>query len=188
MGRIDPVMTFDTNTIIILVAILAALIALFLIMRSRSSRTIERKDERKGEPYVASRERPYMKAREADPAGGDGPQGNSIADGMATATADVAGDVLSARAREELPGAVAHPDDLTRLKGVGPKFAARLNELGLHRYEQIASLNENEVASLDDRLGPFRGRLARDRVQEQADYLARGDTEGFEARFGKLGG
>jgi len=40
---------------------------------------------------------------------------------------------------------------------------------------------------LDDRLGPFKGRLERDRVVEQASYLARGDRDGFEARFGKLG-
>jgi hypothetical protein len=37
-------------------------------------------------------------------------------------------------------------------------------------------------------MGPFQGRLARDRVAEQADYLARGDIEGFEEKFGKLGG
>jgi predicted flap endonuclease-1-like 5' DNA nuclease len=36
-------------------------------------------------------------------------------------------------------------------------------------------------------MGPFQGRLARDRVIEQADYLARGDVEGFEEKFGKLG-
>ena len=60
-------------------------------------------------------------------------------------------------------------DDLTRLKGVGPKFAARLNELGITRYDQLAGLNANEVAHLDERMGPFQGRLARDRVIEQAD-------------------
>jgi predicted flap endonuclease-1-like 5' DNA nuclease len=43
-----------------------------------------------------------------------------------------------------------------------------------------------EIDLLDRQLGPFRGRLQRDRVVEQADYLARGDKEGFEARFGSL--
>jgi predicted flap endonuclease-1-like 5' DNA nuclease len=37
-------------------------------------------------------------------------------------------------------------------------------------------------------MGPFAGRLARDRIAEQADYLARGDIDGFEDKFGKLGG
>ena len=171
-------MTFDTSTILIVVAILAALITAFLLIRSRGG---PEKVERRGEPYVASRERPYMRDRQQD-----GPQGNSLADEIATATTDVAGDVLSARATEQLPGADAHPDDLTRLKGVGPKFAAQLNQLGIHRYEQLAGMNDNEIELLDERLGAFRGRLARDRVREQADYLARGDTDGFEQRFGKL--
>jgi predicted flap endonuclease-1-like 5' DNA nuclease len=43
------------------------------------------------------------------------------------------------------------------------------------------------VAILDDKLGAFKGRLARDRVVEQANYLARDDRDGFEAKFGKLG-
>ena len=73
------------------------------------------------------------------------------------------------------------------LKGVGPKLVARLNEHGIIRFEQIARLTANEVEMLDDRLGPFKGRLARDRVVEQASYLARGDIEGFEDRFGNLG-
>ena len=36
-------------------------------------------------------------------------------------------------------------------------------------------------------MGAFEGRIARDRLVEQAGYLARGDTDGFEAKFGKLG-
>ncbi len=175
-------MTFDSTNILILVAILAVLVVGFLLVRG-TRKGPDRVERKSGEPYVASQDRPYMRVRDED-----GPQGNSLADEIATATADVAGDVLSARAREELPGALPNPDDLTRLKGVGPKFAARLNELGLYRYDQLAGLNANELASLDDRLGPFRGRLARDRVQDQAHYLARGDIEGFEGKFGKLGG
>ena len=160
-------MTFDFNTILVVIAVLAVLILAFLVMRPRRGAD---RIERRGEPYVASQERPYMKAPT-----GDGPQGNSLADEIATATTDVAGDVLSTNAREQLPGALANPDDLTRLKG-----------LGIGRYEQLAGFNENEIAALDEKLGPFRGRLVRDRVSEQADYLARGDVDGFEERFGKL--
>jgi predicted flap endonuclease-1-like 5' DNA nuclease len=39
---------------------------------------------------------------------------------------------------------------------------------------------------IDESLGAFRGRLERDRVLEQADFLARGDIAGYEAKFGKL--
>ena len=65
-------------------------------------------------------------------------------------------------------------------------LAAILNERGIIRYEQIAKLSPGQVEALDESLGAFRGRLARDRIVDQADYLARGDREGFEARFGKL--
>jgi predicted flap endonuclease-1-like 5' DNA nuclease len=118
------------------------------------------------------------------PAAADGPQGNSLADEVATATTDVAGELLGV---EPIPHAPGTADDLSRLKGVGPKFVACLNSLGVTRYEQLAGLNANEAAHLDERLGAFRGRLARDRVVEQACYLARGDIDGFEAKFGKLG-
>ncbi len=78
------------------------------------------------------------------------------------------------------------PDDLLQLKGVGPKLADALHQHGLTRFDQIASLSEAQVAAIDETLGAFRGRLTRDRVVEQADYLARGDRDGFEAQFGKL--
>lgn len=114
-------------------------------------------------------------------------EGHGLADQGAAATADIAGQVLGVQAHAELPGASGPPDNLQMLKGVGPKLVARLNENGIIRFEQIARLSANEVEMLEDRLGPFKGRITRDRVVEQAAYLARGDTEGFEARFGNLG-
>lgn len=175
-------MNFDSTAISIIVAVLAVLILAFLVMRPRKAPRVERKP---AEPYVASKDRPYMRSRS------DGSEGNGVTDEVAAATTDVAGEVLGVSAHRELAGggAAGGPaDDLSRLKGVGPKFVARLNELGITRYEQLAGFNEAELALLDERLGPFRGRLARDRVAEQASYLARGDIDGFEERFGKLGG
>lgn len=77
-------------------------------------------------------------------------------------------------------------DDLEQLKGVGPKLAALLAAHGLTRFDQIAKLTDSELERLDADLGVFRGRLQRDRVVEQASYLARGDLDGFEQRFGRL--
>ena len=108
--------------------------------------------------------------------------------GGAAAMADVAGEVLGVDAHPEPSSAGAPPDDLQTLKGVGPKLAQKLNENGITRFEQLAGLSSTEVAMLDQKLGPFKGRLERDRVVEQASYLARGDRDGFEARFGSLGG
>lgn len=77
-------------------------------------------------------------------------------------------------------------DDLTRLKGLGPKVAARLNELGVTSLTQLAALSPTEAEALDAQLGTFKGRMARDRWIEQASYLSKGDTVGFEASFGRL--
>ena len=167
----------SSTAILIVVAILAVLILAFLALRGRGGAPrVDRRPD--GESaYVASKERPYMKPPPAAKGGG-------VADEVAHATTDVASEVLGVQARP----ASGPADDLSRLKGVGPKFVARLNELGITRYDQLAGLNANEAAHLDERMGPFEGRLFRDRVIEQADYLARRDIDGFEERFGKLGG
>ncbi|WP_375402716.1 hypothetical protein [uncultured Sphingomonas sp.] len=84
--------------------------------------------------------------------------------------------------------AVPSPTDgaVTQLKGLGPKVATRLAELGLSSVGQIAALDADEAAAVDAQLGPFSGRLHRDRWVEQARFLAAGDTKGFEAVFGRL--
>jgi predicted flap endonuclease-1-like 5' DNA nuclease len=191
-------MTFDTTTIILIVLIVAGLAIMLLGLRAQRkgpART-ERKLGEDGSPYVASQERPYMApppapafapepapAPKPDPT--PPPAGKGVADEVATAATDVAGEVLGV---DVARGAGDGADDLSRIKGVGPKFVARLNELGILRFDQLAGMSETEVAHLDERMGPFQGRLARDRVIEQADLLARGDIETFEETFGKLGG
>lgn len=123
--------------------------------------------------------RPHMQAP-ARPA-----EGRGIAGEAAAATSDVTGEMLGAAVHRALAGEEAR-DDFTRMKGVGPKLAEALHRLGFDRFDQLAALSDNEVARLDGQLGAFRGRLVRDRIREQADYLARGDSDGFEERFGKL--
>jgi len=87
-----------------------------------------------------------------------------------------------------IPSASGPPDNLQTMKGVGPKLAAQLNGAGVTRFDQLAALSPGEAAALDRQMGPFSGRIAKDRLVEQAAYLARGDTDGFEAAFGRLGG
>ena len=122
--------------------------------------------------------RPHM--RQAAPR-----EGRGIAGEAAAATSDVTGGIISAPVHEALEGDVSR-DDLCMLKGVGPKFATALHGLGFDRFEQIAGLTPTELERLDAQLGAFSGRITRDRIVEQADYLARNDVDGFEQRFGKL--
>jgi predicted flap endonuclease-1-like 5' DNA nuclease len=72
------------------------------------------------------------------------------------------------------------------VKGVGPKFATALHALGFVRFDQLAHLTATEIERLDAQLGAFSGRITRDRVVEQAAYLARNDVDGYEQTFGKL--
>jgi predicted flap endonuclease-1-like 5' DNA nuclease len=83
--------------------------------------------------------------------------------------------------------APAGADDLTRIKGIGPKLVARLGELGVTTYAQIAGWSEADVARIDAELGRFAGRITRDQWIEQAKLLAAGDEAGFAARFGRSG-
>lgn len=77
-------------------------------------------------------------------------------------------------------------DNLRQLKGVGPKLAALLTELGITRFDQIAAWTDADIARIDPQLGNFKGRIVRDSWIEQARYLAANDVAGFEAKFGKL--
>jgi len=77
-------------------------------------------------------------------------------------------------------------DDLSRIKGLGPKLKARLAELGITSFAQIAAWSEADIAGIDAQLGSFAGRATRDRWVEQAGFLASGDVAGYEAQFGKL--
>lgn len=77
--------------------------------------------------------------------------------------------------------------DLTRLKGLGPKVAARLAELNVTRITDLATLDDAQAAALDAQLGNFKGRMDRDKWIEQARLLNADDIAGYEAQFGKLG-
>ena len=158
------------NWLLILVAVAIVAIVLFLLLRPRQ------RVELSNDPAPL---RPHMQARQQH-------EGRGIAAEAAAAVSDVSGQFIDAPVHEHLPGASGPPDDLTRLKGVGPKFAAMLNQVGITRFDQLASLSEGDLDRLDQHLGPFKGRLERDQVPLQSEYLARGDEDGFEQRFGKL--
>jgi predicted flap endonuclease-1-like 5' DNA nuclease len=153
-----------------LIVVLVALVLAFLLLRPKQRVTLT-----DGAPV-----RPHM-AQQKGPA-----EGRGLAGENAAAASDLTGEILSAPVHETLDGKGTSGDDLSRLKGVGPKFADALRGAGFVTFEQIARLTPTEIERLDARLGTFAGRITRDRVVEQADFLARDDTDGFEKRFGKL--
>ena len=114
------------------------------------------------------------------------PEGRGLAGEAALAASNVTGELLGAPVGRRLEGVGKSADELCQIKGIGPKFEDALNKLGFTRFDQLARLSPTEVERLDRQLGVFAGRIARDRIVEQADYLARDDTDGFEQRFGKL--
>lgn len=83
-------------------------------------------------------------------------------------------------------GNAAIPDDLSRIKGVGPKLVEQLHALGVTELSQIAAWDESDIDRIDAQLGRFQGRIRRDNWVEQAGFLASGDTAGYEGRFGRL--
>lgn len=87
-----------------------------------------------------------------------------------------------------LPAPEGEADDLRRIKGIGPKLAARLSELGVYHYRQIADWTPQQLAAIDQELGQFSGRPERDQWQSQARLLADGDIKAYEKLHGKLGG
>ncbi|KRA82753.1 helix-hairpin-helix domain-containing protein [Altererythrobacter sp. Root672] len=84
------------------------------------------------------------------------------------------------------PASSGPADDLTRIKGLGPKIALQLKDLGVSTFAQIAAWDDAEIDRIDAQLGRFQGRIRRDDWPTQARLLAAGDTSGYEAKFGKL--
>ena len=164
--------------ILIIALVIGLIVAFWAFRRRTSASTTKTATETDSAPP-----RPAPVSRPAARQEGDG-----LSDEYAAATENVAGEILGVGAHPTIPGPSGPPDNLQLLKGVGPKLAAQLNANGITRYDQLARLSGREAELLDERMGAFRGRIARDRLVEQACYLERGDTDGFEATFGKLGG
>ncbi|WP_404712643.1 hypothetical protein [Sphingomonas sp. MMS24-J13] len=171
------------QTVIIVVAVIVV-IALLLVILLRS---------RKQHVSLTDKVAPPRPVTVAKPAPVPTEEGQGVGAEMTAAIEDVVDQFIGIDAhpsgQQPTPASHEAPGDvLTTLKGLGPKAASRLAELGVTHFEQIASWDEKEVEAIDAQMGAFKGRILRDRWVEQAKLLAAGDTEGFESKFGKLGG
>ncbi|GMG85231.1 NADH-quinone oxidoreductase subunit NuoE [Paralimibaculum aggregatum] len=70
------------------------------------------------------------------------------------------------------------PDDLQKIKGIGPKLESLLHRLGVYHFDQIASWSDREIAWVDYHLEGFNGRILRDDWVAQAKALTadKGDS------------
>jgi small subunit ribosomal protein S2 len=68
---------------------------------------------------------------------------------------------------ERLAAPRGAPDDLTKLKGVGPDLEKKLNDAGIYHYWQVAAMQPADVAALDGEL-KLNGRADRDGWVETA--------------------
>src|SRR5439155_24434660 len=140
----------QNNLVPVIVAVLVAIAVAFWVFRGNRSGAAKVED--RGEART-----PRQVPR-------DGAEGNSVPDEFSAAARDVAGEFLGVDAHPVVPGAEGPPDDLQTMKGVGPKLAAQPNACRITRFEQLARLSPNEVTMVDARMGPFRGRIERDRL------------------------
>ena len=169
--------TIEANWIVLSAALLVALLVAWWIFR-RGSKGAERS-------Y-----RPDVLDEGAAPA----QRNQALIDAPpASVTMAGIGEIVAVAAQEEVAAASAafsasqaSGDDLTRIKGLGPKLVALLGPLGVTSFAQIAAWDDAEIDRIDAQLGAFAGRIRRDNWVEQAKLLANGDTAAYEAKFGKL--
>lgn len=64
------------------------------------------------------------------------------------------------------------PDDLKRIKGIGPKLEQLCHSLGFFHFDQIAVWTPEEIHWVDQNLEGFKGRVVRDDWVAQARQLA----------------
>ena len=120
---------------VVLIAIAIGLITGFLIFRPKQRVTLT-KDSAPVRPHMATSASNPPSRLDRDGGG----EGEGLASEAAAAVSDVTGEIIRAPVHSHLPGSQGVPDDLQRMKGVGPKLAALLNGKGLMRFEQIAAL------------------------------------------------
>ena len=178
-----------TTIVVIAILVVIALAFLFLVRGRKQHVTFS------DTPPLTPKAAPPKPAPEPKPVASTPPppavppvEGHGITTEIADAVEDVVDQFVGITSHTRVEPVKGPGDTLTQLKGLGPKAASILADLGVTRFEQIASWNAADVAAIDAQMGAFKGRITRDRWVDQARLLAKGDTAAFEAEFGALGG
>ena len=158
---------------VILVGLLVGLVVGYLVFRPRQRVTPV---ERHAGPAAHGGRRFARAARKA----------RDIADEAAHATSDVAGEILGTKVSAHLPGRWrARQSAGAQGRRSQARRAAECARGSPASTRSPACPRARSRRSTRD-LGAFRGRLTRDRIVEQAHYLARGDLDGYSQKFGAL--
>ncbi|WP_298197144.1 hypothetical protein [Novosphingobium sp.] len=171
------------------VVVLVLLVAWWLFSRATKAPARERRPDVLDEGAApAQRNQALIDAVPAAAAAYAIPPAAGTLGGVAEVIAAAVQEETAAASLDERPAGTPDlpADDLTRIKGLGPKLSTLLAGLGVTRLAQIAAWTDADLAAIDTKLGSFAGRPARDQWVEQARLLAAGDTAGYESRFGKL--
>ena len=65
------------------------------------------------------------------------------------------------------------PDDLKKIKGIGPKFEGDLNSKGIYYYRQIGAWKAADVKMVEALIDSIPGRIKRDEWVKQGKALAK---------------
>lgn len=87
------------------------------------------------------------------------------------------------KSRRVPPVQERQPDNLKRIKGVSPAVEAKLHELGIIHFDQMAAWSAEDVARIDAQLETFTSDATRGQWVSQAKILAAGGETPFSARI-----
>jgi len=65
------------------------------------------------------------------------------------------------------------PDDLKKIKGIGPKFEGDLNSKGIYYFRQIGAWKAADIKMVEEIIDSFPGRIKRDEWVKQGKALAK---------------
>ncbi|MFK7887372.1 MAG: hypothetical protein AB8G16_10965 [Gammaproteobacteria bacterium] len=85
------------------------------------------------------------------------------------------GDLFAAPPEGLLKAPEGVPDELQKINGVGPVLEAKLNDLGIYHFRQIAALSDEDIGWIAAQMNAFPNRILRDRWVAQAQEFLQAD-------------
>ncbi len=101
---------------------------------------------------------------------------------------EVEAPVMGAATPEEKPKADAKPDKLTKIEGIGPKIAEKLNNAGILTFKDLAAASLEKLQGVLDEAGPRYRMHDPGTWAEQSALAADGKWDELEALQDKLDG